>query len=213
MSLGKIPLVITSLLISTCVNAEFIEVDLYTANDSLITLDTTTGLEWLDISETTLVSYNDIRANATGLFDYGFRIANRYEIQSLFSSAGITQGPPRSITNTPGVQLLIDYLGCNLCRLSSNLTGGSLFYYDKDIELQGYYAHATYSIDLYGQGYASVDGTPLSSISADNAVANLSTFLVRDSISPVPIPAAAWLFCSGLLGLIGISRKIRHDSK
>jgi len=26
-------------------------------------------------------------------------------------------------------------------------------------------------------------------------------------ISQVPVPAAAWLFCSGLIGLIGISRR------
>ena len=30
---------------------------------------------------------------------------------------------------------------------------------------------------------------------------------IRGQVSVVPIPAAAWLFCSGLLGLIGISRR------
>jgi len=27
------------------------------------------------------------------------------------------------------------------------------------------------------------------------------------SVSSVPVPAAAWLFCSGLLGLVGIARR------
>jgi len=34
-----------------------------------------------------------------------------------------------------------------------------------------------------------------------------SSYLVRDNISAVPVPAAAWLFGSGLIGLIGVARR------
>lgn len=36
---------------------------------------------------------------------------------------------------------------------------------------------------------------------------NIGSYLVQTSASPVPVPAAAWLFSSGLLGLGGFARR------
>lgn len=36
-----------------------------------------------------------------------------------------------------------------------------------------------------------------------------SVFVTTDSLTPVPVPAAVWLFGSGLLGLVDIARRRR----
>ena len=40
-----------------------------------------------------------------------------------------------------------------------------------------------------------------------NATTLLTAFSVTAELAPVPIPAAAWLFGSGLLGLVGMARR------
>jgi hypothetical protein len=54
--------------------------------------------------------------------------------------------------------------------------------------------------------YSDFSGVPLSAFDTEGRLVNLEGDLVQD-ISPVPVPAAIWLFSSGLLGLIGMSRK------
>lgn len=46
-------------------------------------------------------------------------------------------------------------------------------------------------------------------IYTDNTKDQLSLFSISMEASPVPIPAAAWLLCSGLLGLAGFNRRKR----
>jgi hypothetical protein len=43
--------------------------------------------------------------------------------------------------------------------------------------------------------------------SCDNLVGTERTWMANFDIAPVPIPAAVWLFGSGLLGLVGIARR------
>ncbi len=65
--------------------------------------------------------------------------------------------------------------------------------------------------DLFNAGYSLDGGTtsfsPFSTIAASSAVQELGWNLGAESFAVVPIPAAVWLFCSGLLGLIEISRR------
>ena len=42
--------------------------------------------------------------------------------------------------------------------------------------------------------------------SRDEAYTNYGIFMVRDH-TVVPVPASAWLFMSGLVGLVGVSRR------
>lgn len=54
----------------------------------------------------------------------------------------------------------------------------------------------------FGQGYATTDSTiPTNPNAPDRLVYATWT------LTPVPLPAAVWLFATGLLGLIGIARK------
>jgi hypothetical protein len=59
----------------------------------------------------------------------------------------------------------------------------------------------------------SIGGDPMTSNATNTHNANLdvmSMHLESIASSPVPIPAAAWLFGSGLLGLIGLARRKRY---
>ena len=75
-------------------NAALLSVDDPVFGPDTITRDTATGLDWLDLTESILRSFNDVAGQfgAGGDFE-GFRYAIKTEITSLFfSSAGITPG-------------------------------------------------------------------------------------------------------------------------
>ena len=76
-------------LISSAAHGALVEHDLYTAGDNLITLDTKTGIQWLDLTATTNLSYNDILADAGGWISSGWRHATIGEIDSLYSAFGL----------------------------------------------------------------------------------------------------------------------------
>jgi hypothetical protein len=70
--------------------ASQVAVDWHTAGDGLLTLDTATGLQWLDLSQT----YNQTVAavlpqTAAGMAFDGFRLATASEVHTLMGDAGI----------------------------------------------------------------------------------------------------------------------------
>jgi hypothetical protein len=62
-----------SSIIATVATATIIEVDLLTPGDALVTRDTATGLDWLDLTQTLGLSVNDIRAGAYALHEPMFQ--------------------------------------------------------------------------------------------------------------------------------------------
>ena len=74
-------------------HAALIEKDWKNAGDGLITLDTSTGLDWLDLTVSQgQYSFDSIQSEFSpgGKFK-GFRLADRSDIDSLLSSFGLTQ--------------------------------------------------------------------------------------------------------------------------
>jgi hypothetical protein len=73
----------------TQANAAFLEQDWKTAGDKLITLDTSTGLEWLDVTESTNYSFNYVSSQfgVGGDFE-GFRYATTSEVKAFITHAG-----------------------------------------------------------------------------------------------------------------------------
>jgi hypothetical protein len=59
------------------------------------------------------------------------------------------------------------------------------------------------SYDIATGGYTFVDTWHLSDASAEQVGVDMA----NEFISSVPVPAAVWLFASGLVGLIGIARR------
>lgn len=74
-------------------HAILIEADFNSDGDGLITRDTETGLEWLDLNQTVNYSYNAMLAElgTGGKFD-GFRYATVSDIDTLQQSAGLASG-------------------------------------------------------------------------------------------------------------------------
>ena len=70
-------------------SASLVEVDLNTTGDALLTRDTSTGLEWLDVTQTYGLSYDDVIGGVgnTWLAD-GWTYATPEQIGQFFTSAG-----------------------------------------------------------------------------------------------------------------------------
>ena len=173
-------------------------------NDALITRDTETGLEWLDLSETLGQSINNVRGGYGGYIDLGFRYATTDEVRALYEHAPISSFDNAIPGNWGGVNNLLILMGP---------TGGSWNGY---IFAEGFAgigepgADRAYVPGIYRHGPTESQGAgvlfpgPVDTFDAiEGAVGSAGSYLVR----AVPLPAAAWLFGSGLLGLIGVARR------
>ncbi len=107
--------------------AALIERDLLVAGDKLLTVDTATGLEWLDLTATRGLSYNQVAAGAGGWTSLGFRFGTQNQVNQLYVDAGITLG--LSEANVAPVATLLTLMGCLYadCGLPSLHSGASGF--------------------------------------------------------------------------------------
>jgi hypothetical protein len=176
-------------------NATLMAQDLATAGDELLTFDTTTNLQWLDLSNTVGLTYQQIQEGAGGWTSKGFRPATRSELANLFEGVGLTLGPPRSTANAPGAALLTNLIGCNLCGSTEGMTGAIFFYGDESRLNEGLIGFGLYEVDVYGEGFAYLDEPqPL--------LTNQNTILVRSMpSSAVPELGSLSLFSLGLMAL------------
>ena len=123
-----------------------------------------------------------------------------YNFDSAFANAfGVPQGLGVSFGRFKDVETG-DFNVQGVSILPSDITG--------DILLSLAFDDAT---DLF-QGAYSLDGgttslSPFSAIAASSTVQELRWSLGAESFTVVPLPSAVWLFGSGLIGLIGITRR------
>ncbi|MGV7235258.1 MAG: hypothetical protein ACQ9ET_03275 [Nitrosomonadaceae bacterium] len=71
------------------VSAELVQRDLFNNGDGLLTYDTDTKVEWLDISLTDNFSYNEIISGVGGWTDLGFQHATAAQVCVLINSGGL----------------------------------------------------------------------------------------------------------------------------
>lgn len=72
------------------VQSALVERDWLTAGDGLITYDTATGLEWLDVPATMDIPYNDVIVAINALPEFsGFVFASRQQVERFFNSGGL----------------------------------------------------------------------------------------------------------------------------
>ena len=192
--------------------AALISVDLYTEGDGLITRDTVTGLEWLDGIETAGMSYNN--ALTSGLVDLGFRYADNNEVTLLFNQAFdgyFMTNPSQGYSDTRDFGSYADQ--------AEDVTSFQALFGTTQFDPQDFlYTHMMYRdeddiLRRIGVTYQTVDDWSRvwgldDPFSPDPITENVyvGTFLVR-GISTIPVPAAVWLFGSGLIGLIGVARR------
>lgn len=199
--------VITLLLVGTRpAMAALVEMDLQSSNDKLLTLDTDTGLEWLDVTQTLGLSINDIINGAGSWFNQGFRYASDNELVALWSHVGLTSDlfslDPSYLPAAYEFQSLLGFVQTDPQTRSSTgmtptLSGTTKLsriayvniFNNNDVN-SCYDCFFQYSYDYRENFYGS--------------------WLVKES-APVPIPATAWLLLSGILGIGGFCKS--HKSR
>jgi len=202
---------INKLIVSTLCN--FLLLASINANSAIIDNDTyttvtSTGLDWLDLTETSNRSYADINAQlAVGGEFEGWRYASFVDIKGLldaFGGAGAYGGWAES---NNGVVSAISPLWADLICLPNDCGFGFIY---RQAGTSGNIRTGS----LYDQTSIDVFTRVDSSLAMDyiNILGYLGNIglkgnhaLVRDA-SVVPVPAAIWLFGSGLIGLIGAAR-------
>lgn len=188
-------------------NAALVEVDWQITGDYLITRDTISGLDWLDLTETNNMSRNYVltQLGSGGQFD-GWRYASSAETVALWANFGVDLsttplGPTSGLD--PSIVIAAETLGGILDEpslpywtlgLTSDNNPMNTFHYAR--------LGALYISDFNWTIFSGVDGEYIATYDANEVT---SHYLVQTS--PVPVPAAVWLFGSGLLGLISVAKR------
>lgn len=198
-----LPSIVFATLLSTNANSAIINSDWNNAGDSLITRDTTSGLNWLDLTVTTGMSYNEVFGELMlegGRLE-GYRFATSDEVISLWAQFGInlSSGVQNIITpSISNVETASSYLGNTVSSVSPDYTGsiGML--------------HTEWGPDLVNsagafnfEGSSFLEGIGARGVFFDTGSDFIGTYLV--SQSPVPLPASIWLFFTGLIALVSFS--------
>ena len=198
-------LLASALVLSTNLNAAIIDNGVYTT-------DTVSGLDWLDLTEATNRSYNDISSQLGlgGEFE-GWRYASGNEVSGFLDAFGGDSDyySGWSTQNNGLFDAVASLWGDTYCAFNGCSFGdGYSLAITSDVAKLDYH----YEVRLYDYS------TYL--FSATNDDINIGSFwqwdysrhysygsaLVREA-SVVPVPAAIWLFGSGLLGLIGLAKR------
>lgn len=182
-------------------SAALVSNDLFTPGDGLLTWDNSRGLEWLDLSATYGKSNSYINNSSWG--SRGFRHATNEDLIGLFTSAGLDIG--LGLAEYPEAIQLQELLGVTFGAPGS---GSSVGYVAPRINRYGneVYPYSALFTNASEQEYAMFFDLGTSLFSTDTI--DGGHFLIRDA-AVVPVPAAVWLFASGLLGLIGVVRSHR----
>lgn len=185
--------------ISGSANAALVSVDWKSPGDNLVTRDTGTGLEWLDVTQTADLTFNFVSSELGGGGIYeGWSFATGAQVRDLYSSAGAT-GPYTGFN--PGhfdaVTSLLSLVG--EIETTATRSGSLLLVADIPATAPGNHYWLEYVIvsgssGLFGETNSS-NYRP-----DDSSNFNIASALIRTT--PVPVPAAVWLFGSAL-GLLG----------
>lgn len=162
-------------------------------------------------------SLNSATWTSGGYVEFGFTVASGYHanLDSLYFGSKVSATGPTSLI----VKTSADNFANAFTTIAMNNTITGTPYINNVVSLNSLAAIAsgnTFSIRLYGSGATSASGTLRVGDYLDTAgtlgTANTYYFdtitgTVAADATPTPIPAAAWLLGSGLLGLMGIRRR------
>jgi len=196
------------LVLSTNVSAEIISVDWQTTGDNLITYDTTSGLNWLDLTETNNLSYEYVseQFGSGDQFD-GFRYATPEEVINLWANFGIDLSSGATWQLEGYIDLSVPdasyILGDTMNEYDSTYYGaqGITFSDDAFVGLASPVLGAYISTQDNLTQYITVDNIARRDIHYSSI--QTGSYLV----SIVPVPSAIWLFSAGLISLMGFAKR------
>jgi hypothetical protein len=220
-------------IISVNVSAALISVDWKTPGDNLITRDTNSGLEWLDLTVTVERSANDIRSQilAGGEFE-GWRFANAGNVETFFNAfGGFNVDPTTGASAYDGWSTINNGLFDMVAPMWGDLRCLQIGCAEGEGQSHFLIEEGGLIIDNGDGNIIFTTGWNVAGVIGDIVTDSRQGFqdlvdiewlnpwpdynetnptvgsaLIRN-ISSVPLPTALWLFGSGLLGLIGISRR------
>jgi hypothetical protein len=193
------------------------------------TYDPDTKLEWLDITATLGLSYNDVIGNnGVSYIQDGWRYATDFEVDQLYRHAGLplASNPNGSFfyfsdTHSPGyAELEHDAftLGSQLgwtSQSGDDFSTGAFFDIHQTPRNQATLGFTTLSIIDYllnGPDSSFIVDEALDSITKNDRIALAGSMLVRDEISQVPVPSAMLLLASGLVLLAGTRLRLKRHA-
>ena len=187
------------------------------------TLDTQAGLEWLDLSASTGLSFAQVSAgfDTGGAFE-GYRYATSTEVQHLLGEFGLptTASTTYSTSLAPQLAVFDSYLGLNFGGLGPAY-GFQAMVGDAIDGFAGYHPlfyGFPYSLNTdLGDGSFVAVGDRLVDTYAEATIGysetgferGLGHFLVRDAVSPAPEPST-WALLAAGLALIGVRARAKR---
>jgi PEP-CTERM motif len=192
--------------------ASLVSLDYLSSGDGLLTRDTVSALDWLDVTRTVNQTYDQVRTGS--YYTDGFRHATKAELQTLFLHAG-TPDDGYSLSQTYPFET----------RALARLVGLTILTTDRES------ASGFTGTDFFGNTVTTAThpiGTPFSALLGkinflnpgtgeahfagghpfrNDAGPNYGSFLVR----PIPLPGTMILFGSGLIGFWTARARRRPD--
>ena len=205
----KLTLLTTAILIGSIgtVNASLISQDLSAQGDGLLTYDSTTGLSWLDLTQTVGKTYNEVLAGFGGFTtSLGFRYATEIEFSKLLTDADITEGVSNTndVTNINNTMRLINFFGV---LTTDGHTYQSIGYISDPSSLgQGDHALGELAVNDIGR-YVALSSVVVNSSFQQANQGVTGSFLVKEQASSVPEPTTMLLVGTGLAWFVGAKIK------
>jgi len=212
--------ILKSLLAGYCLTIAALGLTATTAKAVLIdngstTLDTVTGLEWLDVTATTGQSYNDVIGGFGGYIASGYRYANVTEMCGLFGSLG--DSLPSCLSQTGAVETISATSSATLVNLLGDtfLPNGGFFgvtcgIYDDGNAGDGSVGSGAIKADSFnGHCQQQALENTVAAFANNRTVSSsgnsfVGSYLVRDTA--VPEPGTMALFGLSIIG-IGFARR------